>query len=339
MKSRSQEMLGKSVAAMLAAIEIYNKPTFSFREEAFSVMAINAWELLLKARILQLDRNRISAIVKYEKRTLGDGTLSEKLYRKKNRSGNHVTIGLFAAYDQLVNKYGDNLNPIIRCNLDALTEIRDNAVHFINKEFHLRKKVHELGSANLKNFLHLVRQWFGRDLSEYQIFLLPMAFLHGISPIQAVVTNEEERRLLNYIHELEKQSDDKISNDFNLSISLDIRLKKVSDESATKVVISSDAGAVPVTIKEEDIRNQYPWDFAILTRQLRARYSDFVENNRYHKVRRVLETDEKFAKPRYLDPGNLRSSKKLFYNPNILKEFDKIYKRITAVSSRDGHVA
>lgn len=323
-------MLDKAVSSMLAAIEVYNKPTFSFREEAFAIMSVNAWELLLKARILQLDRNRISAIVEYEKRQLADGNLSEKLYRKKNRSGNHVTIGLFKAHDLLVNKYGDKLDVAVRRNLEALTEVRDNAVHFINKEFDLRKKVHELGSANLKNFLHLVRQWFGRDLSEYQIFLLPMAFLHGIAPIQAVVTNEEERRVLNYVRELEKQIDDKASNDYNLSICLDIRMKRVSDETATKVVISSEPGAVPVTLKEEDIRNRYPWDYAILSKQLRTRYSDFIENQKYHTLRKGLEADEKYAKPRYLDPGNPKSAKKMFFNPNILKEFDKHYKRMSA---------
>jgi hypothetical protein len=35
MKSRSRNLADKSVDAMLAAIEIYNKPNFSYREEAF----------------------------------------------------------------------------------------------------------------------------------------------------------------------------------------------------------------------------------------------------------------------------------------------------------------
>ncbi|WP_373874268.1 DUF3644 domain-containing protein [Aeromonas caviae] len=35
-------MLEKSVAAMLSAIEIYNKPDFRYREETFSVLCINS---------------------------------------------------------------------------------------------------------------------------------------------------------------------------------------------------------------------------------------------------------------------------------------------------------
>jgi hypothetical protein len=54
MRSKSRCLLDKSIDAMVAAIEVYNKPRFSHREESFSILAVNAWELLLKARLLQI---------------------------------------------------------------------------------------------------------------------------------------------------------------------------------------------------------------------------------------------------------------------------------------------
>lgn len=36
--------------AAVAAIEVYNKPAFAYREEAFALLMTNAWELLLKAK-------------------------------------------------------------------------------------------------------------------------------------------------------------------------------------------------------------------------------------------------------------------------------------------------
>ena len=45
MKSLSKELLDRSVLAMVAAIEIYNKPGISYRNESFTILAINAWEL------------------------------------------------------------------------------------------------------------------------------------------------------------------------------------------------------------------------------------------------------------------------------------------------------
>ncbi len=327
MKSRALELLDKSVAAMLAAIEIYNKPSFFYREEAFSIMSINSWELLLKARILQLDRNRLSSIMEYERRQLADGSSSEKLFRKKNRSNNYITIGLFKAHDNLINIYKDNMDPSIRINLEAMVEVRDNGVHFINKEFDLKKKVHELGSANLKNYLNLVRIWFGRDLSQYQIFLLPLAFIHGITPITGITSNKEERNILEYIKTLESGLDDNPLKDFNLSIDVDINIRKVTNGTGMKVVLSREPDAIPITMQEEDIRARYPWDYGILTQQLRLKYLDFIENQKYHDIRKALLGDSKYTNPRYLDPGNPKSAKKVFFNPNIIKEFDKHYTR------------
>ena len=49
-------------AAMLGAIEIYNKPTVEYREQTFAMLITNAWEILLKARIVQLRGGRLQAI-------------------------------------------------------------------------------------------------------------------------------------------------------------------------------------------------------------------------------------------------------------------------------------
>ena len=46
-----ESLIDKSIGSMLSAIEIYNKPDFKYREETFAILAINSWELLLKARL------------------------------------------------------------------------------------------------------------------------------------------------------------------------------------------------------------------------------------------------------------------------------------------------
>ena len=61
-----QSLLDKSISSMLSAIEIYNKPDFKYREETFSILAINAWELLLKARLLQKYSYKMAAIYQLE---------------------------------------------------------------------------------------------------------------------------------------------------------------------------------------------------------------------------------------------------------------------------------
>ena len=66
-------------------------------------------------------------------------------------------------------------------------------------------------------------------------------------------------------------------------------------------------------------------DYATFGDKLKGRYIDFKENDKYHALRKKLAADPRFMKTRYLDPGNPKSSRKNFYNPNILPEFDKAY--------------
>ena len=171
MKSRSKTLADKSIASMLAALEIYNKPDFKYREETFSILATTSWELLLKARLLQLGGNKPRSILEYRKRQKCDGTLTAKKYKVKNRSGNYNTISLFKAFDSLVNAHGDTIQPIVRNNLEALVEVRDNSVHFLNDDLRLSKKVHEVGTASIKNYTRLLYNWFGIALSHYDIFM------------------------------------------------------------------------------------------------------------------------------------------------------------------------
>ena len=48
--------------AMLAAVEIYNKTVFEYREETFCVLMSNAWEVLLKAEILRHADERLTVL-------------------------------------------------------------------------------------------------------------------------------------------------------------------------------------------------------------------------------------------------------------------------------------
>jgi hypothetical protein len=328
LKSRARSMLDKSIHAMLAAIEIYNKPSFRYREEAFAILCINAWELLLKSRTLEINKNHLSSIIQYERRKKADGSLTEKWFRKKNRSGNHLSIGLFVAYDNLVNIHGDSINPTVRKNLEALVEIRDNAIHFMNKGFQIKKKVHEMGTANLKNYFTLIKRWFGSDFSQYNLFLMPIAFLDDVSSIEGLQLGKAEQNLLKYMDQLEAGIEDNISNDFNLSLDIEVKFKKVRTQEATPVVVDpTSPDAVLISLSEEDIREKYPWDYKMLIHRLRQRYSNFKQNARFYQIKKELEDDDRYCKARYLDPGNTNGTVKKFYNPNICKEFDKHYSR------------
>ncbi len=325
-KSRSRCLAEKSLAAMMSAIEIYNKPNFQYREETFAILTINAWELLFKSRILQLSKNRLSSITKYGKRQNQDGSISAREYIVTNRSGNPVSIGFFKSHDILVSEYGDKLDPTIRNNLEALVEIRDNSVHFINDDLMLTKKIQEIGTANIKNYVRLIKRWFAVDLSRFNFYLMPLAFVRDCLHGEAIPLNLYERRILKYFQLQEFEGDDE-TKDFNYSLDIEIKFKKVSKEVGAAVRISNEPSAIPVCVTEENMRDTYPWSYDVLTTRLSKRYSDFKVNQKYHNVRKPLTEDGRYCNIRYLDPDNPESSKKFFYSPNIIREFDKYYKR------------
>ena len=327
MKSRSRQLLEKSIGAMIAAVEIYNKPSFSYREETFAILAINAWELLLKARLLQLNDNKVGTIFELEKRRTKTGALSKKQYRKRSRSGNYVSIGLLKSVDLLKNEYRDTVPPGVRLNLEALVEVRNNAIHLTNTDASIAMAVHGLGCAALKNYVLLVRRWFGDALDIYNWFLTPIGFLGAPSSSAGIVLNKEEQKFLDFIEETKKKST-AVDAEFAPVIEVDIRFRRASSaewESGSVAVISGDG--VRVSLAEEDVRDKYPWTYDILTSKLKKRYVNFSANGGYHSVRKRLELDSQFCNVRYLDPGNPKSTKKKFYSPNIVEEFDKVYGR------------
>lgn len=319
-------MLEKSIAAMLSAIEIYNKPDFRYREETFSVLCINSWELLLKAKVLNLASNKLASLYAMEYRALKSGKKSTVRRPKTNRSGNPMSIALFEAYRIIAEDYGVKIDKAISDNLIALTEIRDNSIHFVNDDLLLSLKVQELGSASLQNYLHLASAWFGDVLSGYNFYLMPLSFFRDFCDAPGIALNSNERKVLEYIRKSEEayDGDEKIG-DYNLTLRIDVKFQKVNSTSGLPVQITNDSSATAVMFSEEDITDRYPWDYDVLSTRLSRRYSDFKMNSKYHKIRKQLEKDKKFAYERFLNPKNPNGGKKTFYNPNIQKEFDKSY--------------
>lgn len=326
MKSRSRLMLEKSIAAMLSAIEIYNKPDFKYREETFSVLCINAWELLLKAKVLNLSSNKLASLYLMEYRNLKNCEKSQIARPRKNRSGNPMSISLFDAYRIVTEEYGLKINKAVNDNLIALTEIRDNSIHFVNNDQHLALKIQELGSASLQNYLHIVQGWFGDVLSGYNFYLMPLSFFRDFNEAPGVTLNSSERKVLDYIKNSEEgyDGDDNIG-DYNLTLRIDVKFQKVKSTTGIPVQITNDPNATVVMLSEEDITDKYPWEYDVLSTRLAKKYSDFKMNRKYHRIRKLLENDKKFAHQRFLNPKNPKGGKKTFYNPNIQNEFDKHY--------------
>lgn len=319
-----QRFVDKAAAAITAAVEVYNKPAFAYREETFAILALNAWELLLKAKVLKDSDNAIASLRVYETRKTIAGEPSKKLYLRRNRAGNAQSISLGTCISRLDAVAASRLPKEVKANLDAMTEIRDNSIHYITASATLARQAQELAAASVRNFILLAKNWFNKDFAGVLNLVLPLSFVAPTQEAGAVVASADETRLIEHLKTLAQEVGDG-EGEYAVAVRLQVKLEKSSLATASKVQVTRDADAVKVQLAEQDIRERYPWTYDDLCKHMGKRYSDFKMNNHFHALRMPLLDDERYAKVRYLDLDNPKGIKKPYFNANILQFFDQHY--------------
>lgn len=107
----AKRLLEKSKEAFTMAIELYNKPTIKYRVEGFSMFICNAWELMLKAYMIE---------------NLGDASI----YYPDNPDR---TIALSDCIKKI---FTNNKDPL-RINLEKIVELRNTSTHLIVEEYEM----------------------------------------------------------------------------------------------------------------------------------------------------------------------------------------------------------
>ena len=314
-----RSLLDKSIASMLSAIELYNKPNFQYREETFAILAVNAWELLLKAIILRQNRYKLRSLYVLKPCINKDGTKSTtRKYVDKNRSGNPKTISIMETLSILDNqKY---LPTNLRDNIEALIELRDNSIHFANMD-DISRQIQELGFACIKNYITLIKEEkIEIDISNYNFYLMPLAYVSSNMVSESVLTEETKNYLTLVKSKIAKEESDQ---NYDIAITIDIDFKKGS--SFDGLGFTYDKDGIRVALTEENIRKRYPWDNAELIRRCKMRYSDFIQNKNWNAQRNEIKNDAKLYRVRLLDPGNPKSAKKGFYSTNVFSYLDSYY--------------
>jgi hypothetical protein len=280
MKAIYKQLLDKSIAAALAAIEIYNKPDFRYREESFVILIINAWELLLKAKILKDTKNRMSSLY------IHFGKNNRKI--KRSRTGNPLTIELFGAMQKL------SLDAVVVENLASLVEIRDTAVHFYNDDG-VRYVVYTLGVAALRNYQHFVKDWFKRSLTAYHFYILPIGFSHSFRtfrPLDLESTPTVVAKLFRAVAEAQARTKTDSPFFFACEIATELKSAKKFAEPAditVKIDASAQQAAVVITQTKRKL-DQYPFSFRELVERVKkslpaVRVSLIPEMIKKHKLK------------------------------------------------------
>lgn len=328
MKSVSHELLDRAVLAMAAGIEIYNKPGFPYRNESFTILAINGWELLLKAKWLHLHAHKRRSLYVYQTRMTKAGTKSKKKYIKRTRSNSPFTYELGYLAKRMLNKGA--LDQFAWRNLETMLEFRDCATHFYNEDPAFHSHLYEIGAACVKNFATAIQEWFGREVTEFNVHLMPLSFVGPPSDVEGAILNAEQNNFLAFLDSIDDPEAD-LASPYAVRVNVDVKFTKSKAKGATPVRVTNDPSAPAVQLTEEQIRERYPWDYHELSARCRQRYSDFLVNPKYHGIRKSLEDDQRYCHTRFLDSKKPSSIKRLFFNSNILQEFDKHYAKRASI--------
>ena len=241
---------------------------------------------------------------------------------KLSRSKNPMTMGIFDVIKKLETK-GFKLTKNHFSSIEALVELRDNAIHFHNERY-ISKEIQELGFATIKNYMHIIKKWdIEVDLSSYNFYLMPLAYVDSRVVSDGLITDEVK----NYLSFVKTKIDaqDVNDKDFDIAISIDVNFSK--SNSFEGIGFKYDLDGLPVILSEEDVRSRFPLTYDAVCRTAKQRYSNFKQNQDFNQLMRKIKSNEKLYHERRLDPENSKSLKKPFYSTNIWQELDKYYTR------------
>lgn len=320
-------LVDKSRSACVAAVETYNRASAPYREENFAIIMINAWELLLKARVIKENNGRVASIYTMEPIRLKNGTHGTRLVKKLTKFKTPHTISIMAAMALVMGYPKNGLDATAAANIMALLDIRDHATHFMATGGIFKKTLAELSLAAVKNYVIASQDWFGVSYADLNLAAIPISFMLNQPQMEAVAksSSSEVAKFLAHL----KTEEAKLaggSTGYAFSVVANVSLTKKTTSGAVKALLvgPKDNPDVTVAYEANKVPDGFTWDYADLCERLVDRYRNFKQNKNYHKIRKILEINPKFCHERYLDPDNTKT-KKRFYNPNIVVEFDKYY--------------
>lgn len=234
-----QQLIKRSLDAFTLALEVYNRPSLCNRVEAFTIMMVNAWELFLKAEILD---------------TFGE----EKVFYKNGKS---ISIS-----DALPLRIQNN-DPVKR-NIDTLILLRDQATHLLIPE--LQPQLSRLFQANVFNYQDRYRKQMGNSpLAGQSVGMLSLV-IDGPAPEIGVIKENYGALTATEVDKFIKAFDDtnRALNSDKFSISIEYMLALVRNPNKSDLVLSTgDQGQKAIIITQaKNLNDTHPYftDDAIL---------------------------------------------------------------------------
>lgn len=305
-----KSLLKRSLDAFILSLEVYNRPSLDNRVEAFCILSVNAWELLLKAEIIK---------------SLGIDTVFKK-------NGYSICIS------EAINKRLQQNDPVKK-NLDTLIELRDGAVHLLLPE--LQPELSRLFQANVLNYQQRYLNETGiSPLAGQSVGMLSLVVDGPKSDIATIKENYGDmtaniaKDFLSRFHSTDKEQN---SNAFSIAIDYRLTLTKSEKESDLSLGLGN-SGSNAIIIRETrdpDITHPYYQSSAIerinkLQTEISITSYSFTAILKKHNIQKTKRSDMHYT----IDKRHRYSEKfiqwviKNLNQPNWLNDSISYYKKL-----------
>lgn len=311
-KAIVKQLMDASRAAMFCAIEIHNKPNIEYRYQSTVVLAINAWELMLKAFVYKYVGRR-------------------KLFEK---NGHTITISrAIALVDSYLSSNGDKCFAAIKANIDKLNDYRSSNVHYFVKE--LDPVIFMLVYKSVLDYNKFAMEHFGNSLTERDnLIILPIGFRLPIDPVKFLTQNYEKKTsnvfvegLINQIKELQAANVEEcllIGIDLNLTSAKKITnadlIAAVDNKNAQILLakslrLTNDPNAPSAQVDESQLYDKYKLRTNDLKVRVKEKRPDLKINATFNAAKNEIRKDPNLYFERKLDEKNPKSQRVKMYDP------------------------
>lgn len=328
MNAITESLVENSKSAIIGCVELHNKPVFRFRYEVCTILAINGWELILKAFIAEHNPE-------------------VKLIRKDGTSKSFEECVAFVC-----GKIGSDFRAVEE-NLNKLYEFRCHIIHFYKD--HIGTILYSLLHKSIIFYNEFLQTHFNIDLAEEtNLMLLPIGFKPFATPVDFLSKQsdlkESSNAVQNFIKSIinstekliQEGIEDSILTGYNVAVINENRIKNADiiagitkNETKSNLSISNVLGALKVTnhdgtkkisIEEETLfKTVYTLSYLTIVKQAREIFSDFKQGAKFNRIMKDIKNNSSLHRKRFLDVINKTGVGKAYYNPEVINELAKHY--------------
>lgn len=220
-------LLNKSEEAYLMSIEIINKPTINYRTEGFCFFICNAWELLLKAYLI--NKAKDINVINY-------------------KDDSSRTIGL----DECVEKVFTSTTDKTKNNISFIRNIRNKATHLILPEYDY------ILSPAFQRCLTNYNKFFKKQFPNYNLNEKITPYIALVNPgndkdISSLILNPNNLLLLEKVKK-ELDSDESLGQTLRL-----VAIKKESEADVKYTVVNDSGEKAKFISVPKDIAKTHPY--------------------------------------------------------------------------------